>query len=171
MSSTKLFETRLMKEGSELATKCSQLKMQSAGNEIVTTCHGLKMVAPDRRMRLTQFVFGKPIVTSQNAKRPGIIRALQDWPHIEFTDDRQGNQFRVILKREQLPDGGVSGGVNVGVNYLHAYIQAHPGQLASEMTTANKVPQRVIERWLKQLKVDGKVEFKGAPKTGGYHCI
>jgi len=25
-----------------------------------------------------------------------------------------------------------------------------------------------IERWLKQLKTENKIEFKGAPKTGGY---
>jgi len=25
-----------------------------------------------------------------------------------------------------------------------------------------------IERWLKYLKDEGKIEFRGAPKTGGY---
>ncbi len=29
-------------------------------------------------------------------------------------------------------------------------------------------PQRTIERWLKQLKDENKIEFRGAPKTGGY---
>jgi ATP-dependent DNA helicase RecG len=29
----------------------------------------------------------------------GIIRALAKYPHIEFLDDRDGNQFKVILKR------------------------------------------------------------------------
>jgi len=31
-----------------------------------------------------------------------------------------------------------------------------------------KVSQRTIERWIKQLKNENKIEFKGAPKTGGY---
>jgi ATP-dependent DNA helicase RecG len=26
-----------------------------------------------------------------------------------------------------------------------------------------------IERWIKQLKQENKIEFRGAPKTGGYY--
>ena len=29
----------------------------------------------------------------------GIIRALRTWPHIDFTDDREGNLFKAVLKR------------------------------------------------------------------------
>ncbi|MDR1620763.1 MAG: putative DNA binding domain-containing protein [Synergistaceae bacterium] len=34
----------------------------------------------------------------------GIIRALREWPHIRFTDDRDGNLFTVVLLRHQ--EGG-----------------------------------------------------------------
>jgi ATP-dependent DNA helicase RecG len=34
----------------------------------------------------------------------GIIRALEAWPHIDFFDDRDGNQFKVTLKRLQNGD-------------------------------------------------------------------
>jgi ATP-dependent DNA helicase RecG len=64
--------------------------------------------------------------------------------------------------------GGVSGGVNGGVNGLLSYIQSHPGQRSSEMVDELNTPLRTIERWLKQLKETNKVEFRGAPKTGGY---
>ena len=30
----------------------------------------------------------------------GIIRALSSYPHIEFTDDREGNLFKVVMKRQ-----------------------------------------------------------------------
>lgn len=66
---------------------------------------------------------------------------------------------------------GVSGGVNVGVNGLLAYIQSHPGQRAGEMAVAFKLTKRTIERWLKQLKENGKIEFRGAAKTGGYYYL
>jgi ATP-dependent DNA helicase RecG len=62
-------------------------------------------------------------------------------------------------------------GVNVGVNGLLAHIQANPGQRAGEMAVTFAVTQRTIERWLKQLKAQALIEFKGAPKTGGYHRI
>jgi ATP-dependent DNA helicase RecG len=29
----------------------------------------------------------------------GIRRALKEYPHIEFIDDREGNEFRVIIER------------------------------------------------------------------------
>jgi ATP-dependent DNA helicase RecG len=66
---------------------------------------------------------------------------------------------------------GANVGVNVGVNGLLAYIQANPGQRAGEMAVTFAVTQRTIERWLKQLKAQALIEFKGAPKTGGYHCL
>lgn len=36
--------------------------------------------------------------------------------------------------------------------------------------TEYNVTQRTIERWLKQLKDQGQIEFNGAPKTGGYYA-
>ncbi|UCH97317.1 MAG: ATP-dependent DNA helicase RecG, partial [Candidatus Aminicenantes bacterium] len=29
----------------------------------------------------------------------GIRRALKEYPHIEFIDDREGNEFKVIIER------------------------------------------------------------------------
>jgi ATP-dependent DNA helicase RecG len=63
---------------------------------------------------------------------------------------------------------GVNVGVNVGVNGLLSYIKTHPGQSAGEMAVAFKVTKRTMERWLKQLKETNEIEFRGAPKTGGY---
>ena len=36
---------------------------------------------------------------------------------------------------------------------------------------ATDVPEKTIERWLKQLREEGKIEFKGSAKTGGYFVI
>lgn len=65
---------------------------------------------------------------------------------------------------------GVNIGVNVGVNGLLAYIRLHPGQRAGEIATVFKLTKRTIERWLKQLKENGLIEFRGAAKTGGYYA-
>jgi DNA-binding transcriptional regulator YiaG len=59
-------------------------------------------------------------------------------------------------------------GVNEGVNALLKTIKQQPGlrvpALAERMTTSAKN----LERWLKQLKESGQIEFRGASKTGGY---
>jgi predicted HTH transcriptional regulator len=108
----------------------------------------------------------------------GIPRAIEDWPHIEFVDDRAGNQFKVILPRADLQDGGVNGGVNqtnpsYGVTQpddVLRYIAAHPGVRAQTIATALGLAVRTIERRLRNLRESGLVEFIGSPKTGGYHA-
>ena len=66
---------------------------------------------------------------------------------------------------------GKSEGVNEGVNSLLLYIREHPGQRAPHISGALKVPQKTIERWLKKLKEERKITYKGSSKTGGYWFI
>jgi hypothetical protein len=33
------------------------------------------------------------------------------------------------------------------------------------------VPVKTIERWVKLLKQQGAIQFKGIPKKGGYHSL
>ena len=54
------------------------------------------------------------------------------------------------------------------VQAMLTFIQNNPGLSAKKMTENLNQPLRTIERWLKQLKDQSKIEFKGAPKTGGY---
>ena len=90
---------------------------------------------------------------------------LSSWPDIEFFDDRDGCLFIATVHRKP-----VNVGVNVGVNGLFAYIQNNPGQRAGDMANAFAVTRRTIERWLKHLKDSQQIEYRGAPKTGGYYC-
>lgn len=64
--------------------------------------------------------------------------------------------------------GGVSGGVNGGVNELFKVIKDNPNLRANQLSEMMQVSLRSIQRWLKQLKDEEKIEFKGSPKTGGY---
>lgn len=68
-------------------------------------------------------------------------------------------------------DGGVNVGVNVGVNDLLQIIMDNPGINAKQLHTYFDVTDRTVERWLKQLREEGKIEFRGAPKIGGYFVI
>jgi len=68
------------------------------------------------------------------------------------------------------PSKGVNEGVNEGENGLLALIIRQPGlrvpALASNLGTSPKN----VEHWLQQLKATNQIEFRGAPKTGGYHA-
>jgi len=51
---------------------------------------------------------------------------------------------------------------------LLAFITDHPGRKTVEIRHALEIPQRTMERWLTRLKAQGQIEFRGAPRTGGY---
>jgi ATP-dependent DNA helicase RecG len=95
-------------------------------------------------------------------------------PEPEFEATQGGMAVTVFKIAEKTTDVGANVGadvgVNVGVKGLLDYVQTNPGQRASEMAVFFAVTQRTIERWLKQLKAQGQVEFRGATKTGGYHA-
>ena len=62
-----------------------------------------------------------------------------------------------------------AGGVSEGVSALLGLIGQQPGMRSPAMATVLGTSPKNIERWLKQLKTQSLIEFKGAPKTGGYH--
>ena len=108
----------------------------------------------------------------------GVRRVIETFvayglPEPVFESTQGGMAVTVFKQVEQkAPErigGGANVGANVGANHLLNYIQTHPGQRASEIATAYKLTQRTIERWLKQLKEQDLIEFKGATKTGGYY--
>ncbi|RBQ26596.1 RNA-binding domain-containing protein [Arcobacter sp. CECT 9188] len=58
---------------------------------------------------------------------------------------------------------------DVGVNEIYEYIKKYQPIKANEIAqNFSEVTQRTIERWLKELRDDNKIEFIGATKTGGY---
>lgn len=57
---------------------------------------------------------------------------------------------------------------NEVVNSLYNLIKTRPDNRSTFFAKELNTSVKNIERWLKQLKSENKVEFKGAPKTGGY---
>lgn len=65
---------------------------------------------------------------------------------------------------------GAGGDANGGVNALLEAIKANPGKRVLELANLIGLSQRTIERYLKN-NLSVQVEFRGAPKNGGYYCI
>ena len=106
-----------------------------------------------------------------------IRKVIQDYPTMTFYYEESGDGYMVTIAYTQQKqttsfsegvNGGVSGGVSGGVNDTLTFIQNNPGLSAKKLAENLNQPLRTIERWLKQLKDQSKIEFKGAPKTGGY---
>jgi ATP-dependent DNA helicase RecG len=76
------------------------------------------------------------------------------------------NKLNKILK---IIYGGVNDGVNGGVNEIVGILLNVSGLNTLEIATRINKSPRTTERYLRILRKKGIVEFRGVPKTGGYH--
>lgn len=111
-----------------------------------------------------------------------IREAIKDYPTMKLICKEIPNGFLAEISYEERKltteqvsggvNGGVSDGVNGGVddevNALLKVIEENPGIKSMSLKEQTNVSQRTIERWLKQLRDENRIEFIGAPKTGGY---
>lgn len=65
----------------------------------------------------------------------------------------------------------VNDGVNTTVREVYDGIRLNPGIRKPYLLKIVKASRATIERALAKLRDARKVEFRGAPKTGGYYCI
>ena len=99
-------------------------------------------------------------------------------PFVRFIRDRvcetQKELLRLMGQSIALDDEGVKSekdeGVNEGVNALLKVITTYPGKRANELAVLIGKSVQTVERYVRMLKDSGKIEFRGAPKTGGYYC-
>ena len=104
----------------------------------------------------------------------GLNRILEAYDKDSFVIKQ--NYMKNIFYKNETPlngvvYGGVNGVVSGGVTELLEFIQTNPGLRANELSKHIDTPLRTVQRWLKQLKDENKIEFQGAPKTGGYVVI
>lgn len=118
-----------------------------------------------------------PVETMVHDNQDGYYQAINDSTAKSdsgvFVDFMLERILEALKQHQNTNAGGANGGVNGGVNELDAvysYIRQHPGLRANAIAEALSLPKRTLERHLGQLKQSGRIEFRGAPKTGGYYC-
>lgn len=101
-----------------------------------------------------------------------IRKELESYPEVDFHVEEIGDgflaTFRVIAKISEGVNEGVTEGVSEGVKGLLACIRENPGLRIPELSEKLHVPAKSIERWIKNLRDEDRIVFRGAPKTGGY---
>jgi|GEM_PF-798332 len=130
--------------------------------------------APTQRSSLRNKLVAEAFYLTGNIEKYGsgfirIRRALQDYPEVQFdVQEFQGGVMATFAQKHPVsPDEGVS----EGVNSLMQLIRASSGLRTPALAEALHTSPKNIERWLKQLKENGLIEFRGATKTGGYHAV
>ena len=64
----------------------------------------------------------------------------------------------------------MNGAANGAAKSVQEYIVQHPGVRANLIAVNLRLPIRSVQRYLQQLRNQGRIEFRGAPKNGGYHA-
>ncbi len=93
-----------------------------------------------------------------------IRKELESYPEVDFHIEEIGDgflaTFRLLAK--------ISEGVSEGVKRLLACIRENPGLRIPELSDKLQAPAKSIERWIRNLRDEDRIVFRGAPKTGGY---
>mgnify|MGYP001202677129 CR=1 FL=1 len=95
-------------------------------------------------------------------------------PFIEFIKGRVAETQRELLHLfgesggVNAAIGGVNGGVKSAQKQIVAAIRQLPGINGKGIARQLDIPLRTLQRHLGSLSAAGKIEFRGAPKNGGY---
>ena len=112
-----------------------------------------------------QFVF-----CGNGAGREQLVAQCAGLANVHFMDLQPLHLLSELLGTAKASFLELHEGVNEGVNALQSLISTQPGLRAPTLAQTLNTSTKTIERWLKQLKAQGLVEFRGATKTGGYHA-
>jgi len=105
----------------------------------------------------------------------GIKRALEEWPQIEFTDDREGCLFTATVHRSSVesskttPDG-VKSSVKSSVKILELFENSRDMTII-ELADQLGISTRVVEKQINKLKEKGRLHRVGPAKGGHWEVL
>ncbi|RJQ27570.1 winged helix-turn-helix transcriptional regulator [Candidatus Parcubacteria bacterium] len=116
-----------------------------------------------------------PILVSYVAKglRPyhglgsGIKRALDEWPQIDFTDDRDGCLFTATVHRKEW-EGAEE---EIGSEKILGLLKNFPELSAREVADRLKLSPRAVEKQIAKLRDEGRIRRVGPAKGGHWEVI
>ena len=74
--------------------------------------------------------------------------------------------FKALKEHQNLDFGRVNGRANGRVNEILEFIRNNQGSNTNDIANALNISVRTVSRYLKELS--DIIEFRGAPKNGGY---
>jgi ATP-dependent DNA helicase RecG len=107
----------------------------------------------------------------------GFIRVrgeIESYPTMTFEYEESGDGFLVTLRYLKQKISSVSvppEGISEGINLLLEHIRSAPGRRIPQMADRLGIPAKTIERWIADLKRQGRIEYRGSKKAGGYYMV
>jgi len=88
--------------------------------------------------------------------------------------EESGDGFLVNLsyRQQKVVSTSVSReGISEGINLLLEHIRNAPGRRIPQFSESLGIPAKTIERWIADLKRQGRIEYRGSKKVGGYCAV
>lgn len=105
----------------------------------------------------------------------GIKRALEDWPDIDFTDDRDGCLFTATIHRKEWKSSEESHeegeGSEKSSEKIISLMKEEPGLSAKEIANRLELTSRAIKKQIAALKKSGKIQRVGPAKGGHWEVM
>ncbi|MGO9413547.1 MAG: HTH domain-containing protein [Syntrophobacteraceae bacterium] len=104
--------------------------------------------------------------------RSGIKRALEDWPEIKFTDDRDGCLFTATVHRKVAISSEESeAGSEKSSERILALLKGAPELPAREIADALRISQRAVEKQIARLREEARIRRTGPAKGGHWEVV
>ncbi len=109
----------------------------------------------------------------------GIKRALEDWPDIEFTDDREGCLFTATVHRKEAKgsvkrsekSSTVQTGSQNSSQKIIDFMQSNPMITIAELTESVGITDRAIKKQIEKLRAEGRIRRIGPDKGGHWEVV
>jgi ATP-dependent DNA helicase RecG len=93
----------------------------------------------------------------------GIKRALEDWPDISFTDDREGSMFIATVHRKELEG---LGSAEKDSQKIIELMQNDPAITIAELALRIGITEWAIKKQIRKMKAQGRIQRIGPDKGG-----
>ena len=99
----------------------------------------------------------------------GIKRALDDWPEIDFTDDREGCLFTATVHRKEVL--ALEKSSEKSSEKSLSLVKTESTLSAREIALRLSITQRAVEKQIARLRKDGRLKRVGPAKGGHWDVI
>ena len=129
------------------------------------------------KIRTGNSIIRNPILVSYIAKGllpykglgSGIKRALNNWPEIDFTDDREGCLFTATVHRKEAPV--LEEGSEKSSEKILSLVRIESTLSAREIALRLGITPRAVEKQIARLRKDGRLKRVGPTKGGHWHVL
>ena len=103
----------------------------------------------------------------------GIKRALDDWPEIDFTDDRDGCLFTATVHRKEVESSGKGSGKGSGKTSARVLemLRQTPHLTIPDLAESLAVSTRAVEKQIAKLRKEGRIRRIGPARGGHWKVI